>query len=78
MARSGLDDLRRVFFLYRFLFIHRVLDRKSYDKENSPKKQKSFTDVENCQHSNLRTDEIDLAVKSARSIGKVSVTLNFK
>ena len=34
------------------------------------------TDVENCPHSNSRTDEIDLAVvKIARSVGKFSVTL---
>jgi len=54
------------------------LGPKTVEKEKGPKKQKSFTDVENCQHSNLRTDEIDLAVKSARSVGKVSVTLSFK
>ena len=51
-------------------------DPKPLKQEKGPKKH-FFTDVEHCHHSNLHTDEFNLAVKSVRSVGKVSVAHSF-
>ena len=74
MARSGLDYCRAFFFFVHFWLLLRFWDPKPLKKEKGPiaKKQKSFTDVENCQHSNQRTRVLEYSSKLTRVLTKLT------